>query len=58
MTNGFGRFRQLLLLLFSHEVKSDSFVTPWTSPPDSCVHGTLQARILEWVAISFSRGSL
>ena len=22
------------------------------SPPGSCVHGTLQARILEWVAIS------
>ena len=27
------------------------------SPPGSSVHGTLQARILEWVAISFSRGS-
>ena len=27
------------------------------SPPGSCVHGILQARILEWVAISFSRGS-
>ena len=27
------------------------------SPPDSSVHGSLQARILEWVAISFSRGS-
>ena len=26
------------------------------SPPDSSVHGILQARILEWVAISFSRG--
>ena len=26
-------------------------------PPDSSVHGILQARILEWVAISFSRGS-
>jgi len=24
------------------------------SPPGSSVHGTLQARILEWVAISFS----
>ena len=24
------------------------------SPPGSCVHGILQARILEWVAISFS----
>ena len=27
------------------------------SPPGSSVHGILQARILEWVAFSFSRGS-
>ena len=27
------------------------------SPPGSSVHEILQARILEWVAISFSRGS-
>ena len=27
------------------------------SPPGSSVHGILQARILEWTAISFSRGS-
>ena len=27
------------------------------SPPGSSVHGIVQARILEWVAISFSRGS-
>ena len=27
------------------------------SPPGSSVHGILQARILEWGAISFSRGS-
>ena len=27
------------------------------SPPDSSIHGIFQARILEWVAISFSRGS-
>ena len=33
------------------------FVTPWTVvPPGSSVHGILQAGILEWVAISFSRG--
>ena len=25
-------------------------------PPGSSIHGILQARILEWVAISFSRG--
>ena len=33
------------------------FVTPGTSLPGSSVHGILQARIPEWVAISFSRGS-
>ena len=27
------------------------------SPPGSSVHGILQARILEWIAISFSSGS-
>ena len=27
------------------------------SPPGSSVHGISQARILEWVAISYSRGS-
>ena len=27
------------------------------SPPGSSVHGILQARILEWIAVSFSRGS-
>ena len=34
------------------------FVTPWTvALPGSSVNGILQARIPEWVAISFSRGS-
>ena len=27
------------------------------SPPGSSVHGILQAKILEWVSIFFSRGS-
>ena len=35
---------------------SDSFATP-CSPAGSSVHGISQARILEWVAISFSRES-
>ena len=30
--------------------------TPQTSPPGSSVHGILQARILEWVAMPFYRG--
>ena len=35
------------------------FATLWTvcSLPGSSVHGIFQARVLEWVAISFSRGS-
>ena len=40
---------------------SFSLVRRWDlmdcSPPDSTVHGIVQARILEWVAISSSRGS-
>ena len=47
-----------LLLLFSYSVVSNSFVTPMgCSPPVSSLHGIFQARILEWVAISSSRGS-
>ena len=36
-----------------------TLATPWTvcGLPGSSVHGIFQARILEWVAISFSRGS-
>ena len=40
----------------NHSVVSDS-ATLWTSSPGSSVHGSLQARILEWVAIPYSRGS-
>ena len=29
----------------------------WCSLPGSCVHGIFQAIVLEWIAISFSRGS-
>ena len=33
-------------------------MTPWTTVPlGFYVHGIIQARILEWIAISFSRGS-
>ena len=34
------------------------FATPRTSPPDSSVHEIFQARILEQVAISYSRGTM
>ena len=39
-----------------HSVMSDCDLTD-CSPPGSSVHGILQARILEWVATPFSRGS-
>ena len=40
-----------MLLFFAH------FCDPVdSSPPGSSVHGISQARISEWVAISFSRG--
>ena len=41
-----------------HDCATDSFVTLWTvAPPGSSVHGIPQARIMEWVAIPFTRGS-
>ena len=41
--------------LFSH---AQLFVTPWAVVlPSASVHGVFRARILEWVAISFSRES-
>ena len=53
-------------MFFGNDLLSESEVaqlclTLWDpvdcSPPGSSVHGILQARILEWVAISFSKGS-
>ena len=43
---------------FSHEVVSDSCDPMDYSPWGSSVHAISQTRILEWVAIFFSRGSL
>ena len=48
----------MLLLLFSHYVMSDSlWIHGLGSLPGSSVHGIFWARILECVAIPFSRGS-
>ena len=49
----------LTWLLFSPSVMSNTLWPPWTiySLLGFSVHGILQARILEWVAIPFSRGS-
>ena len=46
-----------MLLLFSYSVMSNSLDPVNCSPPSSSVHGILQARILEWVAIFFSKGN-
>ena len=42
---------------WSHSVVSDSLLPVDCSPPGSSIHGILQTRIMEWVAIAFSRGS-
>ena len=42
---------------FGRKVLSGSCDTMGCRPPASSVHGILQTRVLEWVAISFSRGS-
>ena len=42
---------------FSHSVMSDSCDPVDHRLPGSCVPGISQARLLKWVAISFSRGS-
>ena len=50
-------FMHSSLLVFDPQ-KVRLFATPWTrSLTGSSLHGILQTRILEWVAISFSRGS-
>ena len=42
--------------VLSHSVVSDS-ATPWTVAPHALSMGILQARILEWVAMAYSKGS-
>ena len=44
--------------MLSHFSGVRGFVVPWeVAPPDSSVHGILQARILGRVAVPYSRGS-
>ena len=58
---GGGRCCSVERLLHKKVRKVKSCLTlcdPWTvALPGSLVHGIFQARVLEWVAISFSRGS-
>ena len=50
-------FRPFQLLLLSHSVGPILHDPMDCRRPASSVHGILQARTLEWVAISFSRAS-
>ena len=47
-----------LLLLLSRFSRVQLCATPDSSPPGSSVPGILQARTLEWVAISFSNACM
>ena len=52
------QFTEEDLLLFSHKVWVWFFCNPGDcSPPGSSIHTIFQARILEWFAVSFCRGS-
>ena len=66
LNNNNGSGRQADEKQLSNGVKSENVVAQLhptlcdpmnCSPPGSSVHGILQARILEWVTIPFSRGS-
>ena len=46
---------QCFFVFFKSFSRVQLFATPWTMDPR--LHGILQARILEWVAFPFSRGS-
>ena len=47
------------MCMLRHFSRVQLFATLWTdrSPPGSSVHGILQARTLEWVAMPSPRGS-
>ena len=49
--------KKLILIFFCHSVKVGQLCLTLRYPMDYTVHGILQARILEWVAFPFSRGS-
>ena len=51
----FSSIVSVLWLIVSHSVMSNSLSSQDCSPPGSSVHGIIQTRKLEWVAIPFSR---
>ena len=53
----FSILKKVSVLYLESEVKVTQSCPTVCDPMDYTVHGTLQARILEWVAFPFSRGS-
>ena len=51
------RLHQVCVFMLSHFSRVQLCGPMNYSPPDSSVHRILQARILEWIVISFPRGS-
>ena len=52
-----GRLQSMELQSIRHNWMTTTTNTMDSSPPGSAIHGIFQARVLEWAAISFSRGS-
>ena len=52
-----GKQKPLYMWQFSHQVVSDSCDPTDHCLPGSSIHGIFQARVLEWVAISFSKAN-
>ena len=53
-----GELLECKLTLFPRgKVKAAQSHVTFCNPMDCTVHGILQARVLEWVALPFSRGS-
>ena len=50
-------FESKLQMILNHIVKVAQLCLTLCDPMDCTVHGIFQARILEWVAFPFSRGS-
>ena len=50
-----GDANSVLVAVLSCSVMSSSLLPHGCNPPGTSVHGISQARILEWVSISFSR---
>ena len=52
-----GTMESFNYFLLNRENESRSVMSTLCDPMNYTVHGILQARILEWVAVPFSRGS-